>query len=427
MISFLPQQRLRRNGLLFMHAIFLSLICAIPMQVRAEIRLGMTAALSGPSQELGKQMQLGIEACFAEVNAAGGIHGEQLRLIARDDGYEPMRAASNMHALINEDKVAAVIGNVGTPTAIVTAPIAIATKTLLFGAYSGAEILRRTPPDKYIINYRASYAEETSAMIDYLLRHGMRPDEIAFFTQRDAFGDDGYHGAIQALRAHGFSDTGKLVHARFTRNTLNVEHAVAELLDAPVTPRAVIMIGGHKPSAAFIRLARRDLPDLEFLHVSFGGSGALAEILGEDGNGVLVTQVVPGVNSELPLVAEYRAVLRKFAPGEAFDFISLEGYIVAKLMVQALNAAAPGVNSDALAQAFAAMKSLDIGLGHPVTLVKGKQPTTHQVWITRIVNGKFEELEETSMPTVSGAAPVALLKRNSAISSLQTVSKEPQW
>src|SRR5262245_30159614 len=129
----------------------------------SEIRFGISAALSGPTKELGQNMQRGIVAAFNVANANGGVHGRQLRLIGADDGYEPARAAETMKQLYEKDQVFGVVGNVGTPTAVVALPYALERKMLFFGAFTGAGLLRNDPPDRYVFNYRASYAEETAA------------------------------------------------------------------------------------------------------------------------------------------------------------------------------------------------------------------------------------------------------------------------
>jgi ABC-type branched-subunit amino acid transport system substrate-binding protein len=381
-------------------------VAAIPLvvaPVRAEIRLGMSAALSGPAQEVGRQMALGVEVCLAEINSAGGVNGEMVRLIPLDDGYEPARAGPNTRALIHEQNVTALIGSVGTPTAVVAAPIASESRTLFFGAYTGAEMLRIVPPNRYVVNFRASYAEETAALIHFLLSSGIRPEEIAFFTQRDGFGDDGYRGAVRALRAHGFDDVERLVHGRYTRNTLNVQGALAEFLDAPVPPKAVIMVGGYRSSAEFIRLARHELPQLIFLHVSFGGAGALVRELGPDSEGIIVSQVVPAPDADLPMVGAYRDALRRFAPEEQPDLISLEGYIVARLMALALVRAGHGADSERLTSVIASMGPVDVGLGAPLTLVPSGVSPPRPVWLSRVVGGRFVTIGDT--PLVVPAAP----------------------
>ncbi|HVI23974.1 MAG TPA: ABC transporter substrate-binding protein, partial [Myxococcales bacterium] len=122
-----------------------------------DLTFGMSAALTGPAKELGRSMKTGVELAFDAVNDAGGVNGRKLRLIALDDGYEPARTIEAMKELIEKRHVAGIIGNVGTPTAAVAAPYAVEHKVLFFGAFTGAPLLRKDPPDRYVFNYRASY------------------------------------------------------------------------------------------------------------------------------------------------------------------------------------------------------------------------------------------------------------------------------
>jgi len=173
----------------------------------AEIVLGMSTALTGNAGNLGKDMQRGILAGLERANRSGGVNGRKLRLITLDDGYEPTRTAPNMLQLIEKDNVLAIIGNVGTPTAIVAVPLANDQRILLFAAYSGGPILRYHPPDHYVINFRAGYAEETAEMIDALIDiAGLKPEEIAFFTQRDSYVDVGFAVGMIAFKRHGIRD-----------------------------------------------------------------------------------------------------------------------------------------------------------------------------------------------------------------------------
>ncbi len=355
------------------------------------IPVGMSAALTGPASALGNGVKVGIESYFASVNAAGGVQGKTLVLEAMDDSYEPAKAAPNMATLIDDKKVIAVIGNVGTPTAIVTVPIANEKQTLLYGAYTGAGVLRKTPPDRYIINYRASYAEETAAMVDGLMAAGIKPEEIAFFTQNDGYGDAGYSGAVAALKAKGFSDTDSLAHGRYARNTTNVEGALGTILDADVEPKAVIMVGAYAPCAEFIRMAKVDLPDAVFINVSFVGSIPLLKNLGADAEGVIVTQVVPHYASDLPGVAQYRKDLEAYGGGAEPDFVSLEGYLAAKVFVEGLKNA-PALTREGVIDGLESLSGLDVGIGVPVSYSASNHQASHKVWPTVIRNGQYETL-----------------------------------
>jgi len=356
------------------------------------IKIGMTTALDGPAKSLGLSVKLGVETYFHKINESGGINGRQLELIALDDGYEPNRAAPNMQQLIEQEKVLAVIGNVGTPTAIVTVPIANEHKTLLFGAVTGAGLLRKNPPDRYIINYRASYGEETAAMINGLLASGIKPTEIALFTQKDGYGTAGYNGAMAALKAKGFNDTDKIVHGRYIRNTLNVEGALSDILDTETDPKAIIMIGAYKPCAKFIKLARKHLRKTLFLNVSFVGSLPLLEELGRKTKNVIVTQVIPHFEDESPGVARYREDLQSFnnainqenKPG----FLSLEGYTAAQILVMGLQKA-DSLNRESIIDALESLDSFDLGIGNNLHISANEHQASHTVWPTRMQGRKF--------------------------------------
>lgn len=369
--------------------LIMAIFFALRVQGDEFIKIGMSTALTGPAQALGQGMKLGIDAYFTKVNSLGGINGKKLKLIALDDGYEPSRTAPNMRKLIDEEKVLAVIGNVGTPTAVVSVPIANEKKTVLFGAFTGAGILRKSPPDRYVINYRASYAEETAAMIDGLLEVGVKPSEIAFFTQNDAYGDAGYQGAIKALKASGYSEAEKLAHGRYTRNTLNVENGFGVILDAATEPKAIIMVGAYAPCAEFIKLAKEVLTDTIFLNVSFVGSTALAKALADKGDGVIVTQVVPHFESQLPLITQYSNEVKKFDPEATLGFVSLEGYIAANIIVSGLKQATQPLTKENVVDGIESIQDLDIGIGVKISFNKNEHQASHKVWPTMIKGGKF--------------------------------------
>jgi len=363
----------------------------------SDINVGMTTALSGPAQALGTNVRLGVESYFSKVNAAGGINGNQIKLIALDDGYEPAKAGSNMRTLIDQNKVVSVIGNVGTPTAIVTVPIANEKKVPLVGAFTGAGVLRQSPPDRYIINYRASYAEETASMIDGLLKKGIKPEEIAFFTQNDGYGDAGYKGAISALKKQGVLHADKLTHGRYTRNTLNVEDGLSTLLDADIEPKAIIMVGAYAPCAKFIKLAKEDLPEAVFLNVSFVGSVALKKALGKDAEGVIITQVVPHFESNLPAVKSYREDIKTYNADASFGFASLEGYLAAKIYVQGLQKIKGDITAETIVTGLESITNSDIGIGTLINYGLEDHQASHNVWPTIIKNGAFQSLSWDSL------------------------------
>jgi ABC-type branched-subunit amino acid transport system substrate-binding protein len=299
-----------------------------------------------------------------------------------------------MRKLIENEQVIAVIGNVGTPTAVAAIPIANAGKTPFFGAFTGAGMLRKTPPDRYVINYRASYAEETSAMVNALVEYGeLKPHEIAFFTQRDAYGDAGYTGGMAALRRHGLEDETRIIHSRYERNTLAVENALADIIIANPQPRAVIMVGAYAPCGVFITLAKQSGLDALFLNVSFVGGKPLAEHLGEFGDGVIITQVVPHFETDLPIVVEYRDALHSWNPSTKPTFGSLEGYIAARIFFKALGNIEGPLTREAVVTHVEQLGEFDIGLGQPLRLTPDDHQACHAVWPTVIKNGKVVPFE----------------------------------
>src|SRR5215470_7392775 len=244
-----------------------------------EIRLGISAAFTGSAKELGIQMKLGIQTAFNLINESGGIHGRQLRLAAADDGYEPTRTAETMKELYEKEQVFGFVGNVGTPTAVVGLPYALERRMLFFGAFTGAGLLRRDPPDRYVFNYRASYAEETDAVVRYLVKvRGLRPEQIAVFAQQDAYGDAGFAGVTKAIRALR-GNSNNILRLNYKRNTVEVDEAVAQLRQRKGAIKAVVMVATYRAAAKFIEKTRDAYPSLIYTNVSFVGSSSLAEEL----------------------------------------------------------------------------------------------------------------------------------------------------
>ncbi len=365
-------------------AIFL---CSILQTGHAEpvpIRLGTTTALSGPAKALGQAMVKGMLAYFTEVNAAGGIFGRKIEFVALDDGYHPNSARRQMQALIDDHEVLAVVGNVGTPTAEVTVPMSVRHNVPLIGAFTGAKLLRKRPPDHYIVNFRASYEEEMASIIEALLVQGIHAEQIAFFTQDDSYGDAGYQGAIKALKTYGFTHTDKLIHGRYPRNTLNVEEALVEIVTAKHAPLAVVIVGTYGPAARFIRQAHKMLPDTLFFNISFVGADALAQELNGCCENVYVSQVVPPLNDNLPAIAAYRQALVQSDGDGGGDYVSFEGYLVGSIVVEAIRRAGPGVNRELLIDAIETCQDLDIGIGVGISFSEAEHQGSHHVWLTRI-------------------------------------------
>jgi ABC-type branched-subunit amino acid transport system substrate-binding protein len=308
-----------------------------------------------------------------------------------DDGYEPSRTVPNVRQLIEKDDVLAIIGDVGTPTATVAIPIANEQKTLFFASFSGGGILRKNPPDRYVINFRASYAEETARMIDALVEGaGLKPEEIAFFTQRDSYGNAGFDGGIAALKNHGLKEEKDVLNVGYERNTLAVEDAVATLLVAEHLPRAVIMVGAYAPCGKFIKLCHEGGLHALFLNVSFVGSSSLAHELGKIDASVIVTQVVPyPLDENVSLVREYQTDLRAADPSALPEFGGLEGYIAARILELALDKVEGQLTREAIVDALEKLGQFDIGLGEPLNLSPNEHQASHRIWPTILKDGGF--------------------------------------
>ena len=364
----------------------------------SEIRFGISAPFSGAAKELGQNMRLGIETAFNSANAVGGVFGRRLRLIAADDGYETSRAAMTMKHLYEKEQVFGVIGNVGTPTAVVALPYALERKMLFFGAFTGAGLLRNDPPDRYVFNYRASYAEETSATVHYLVKvRQLRPNQIAVFAQQDAYGDSGFAGVAKAIRALG-GDANAILRLNYQRNTVDVDEAVEQLKKSRIPIRAVIMVPTYRAAAKFIEKTRDLYPGMIYTSVSFVGSTALASelmLLGKRfASGVIVTQVVPAVEGHSSLVLEYKSELAKYFPGEQPNYVSLEGYIVAKLMIEALKRNGPQLDTERLVATLEGIRAIDLGLGTPISFGQSEHQGVHKVWGTQLdENGRFQPID----------------------------------
>jgi len=353
------------------------------------IRFGISAPFSGAAKELGQNMKLGIDAAFNVANANGGVHGRQLRLAVADDGYEPTRTAETMKQLYEQDRVFGIVGNVGTPTAVIALPYALERRMLFYGAFTGAGLLRRDPPDRYVFNYRASYAEETEAVVRYLVKvRRLKPEQIAVFAQQDSYGDAGFAGVAKAIRSLQGGDESTILRLNYKRNTVDVDEAVAQLQKSRSPIKAVIMVPTYRAAARFIEKTRDLYPGMIYTSVSFVGSTALANelmILGQKyAAGVIVTQVVPAVDGHSSVVLNYNSALAKYFPGESPDYVSLEGYLAGSVLVEALKRNGPQLDTETLVDTLENLHDFDMGLGTPVTFGRTEHQALHKVWGTQL-------------------------------------------
>jgi len=351
------------------------------------ILFGQAAALDGPSSALGQRMRQGILAAFTEINAKGGVHGRKLQLISRDDGYDPDRSVAQTLRLIEDDKVFALIGAVGTPTAMATIPITSARNVPFIGPFSGAEFLRDLELAN-VVNIRASYAAEAEAWIKHLTedRHFTR---IGIFYQDDSFGRDGLSGVKRALARRGLE---LAAEGTFERNTRAVASAWRTI--KRVEPEAIVMVGTYGPCAEFIKLAHRSGANPTFVNISFVGAVALARELGPEGEGVVVSQVVPFPwDRSLKLVADYQAAQTAFDPALTPNFVALEGYIAGRLAAAALEQAGPQPTRAGLLRAINDVGRFDIS-GSTVTVGMRMLDAPPKVFLTVIQkDGTFKAVD----------------------------------
>ncbi|GAA5175771.1 ABC transporter substrate-binding protein [Niveibacterium umoris] len=344
-----------------------------------EILIGQTAAQTGPAADLGRDVRLGIEAYFKEVNAKGGVNGRQLRLVSLDDGYDPERAAANARQLIEKDKVFAMLGNVGTATGLAVLPLINEAKVPLVGPYSGAESLRG-PESSLIFHVRASYADEAQAIIKSIANPAGR--RLAVFYQNDAFGKSGLADVEKELKRLNVALVAK---ATVERNSTDVAAAVDAITKANAD--GVIMMSAYKSCAAFVReMHKRDPQSFtQYWAVSFVGGKALAAELGQDARGVAVSQVVPFPWGDvIPVVREHA----KAMPADAVSFATLEGFIDAKVLVEGLKKAGRNPTREGLVQALGSAGKIDVG-GFAVQFAPNDHKGSHYVDLTMIGRGGF--------------------------------------
>ncbi len=375
----------------------LALILVVPVSTLAgpgvydkRIVFGQSAAFKGPAAALGIGMREGILAAFAEMNAAGGVHGRKLDLVSYNDGYEPNTAIDNTKRLLQADKVFALIGEVGTPTSKAVQPIASDAGVPFIGPFTGAEFLRN-PYKRSVINVRASYFQETEAMVERLVKD-LAISRIAILYQDDSYGRAGLGGVRKALEKRNME---LVAEGTYKRNTIAVKRAVLSIRKGK--PEAVIMIGAYKPCAQFIKIARKVGINSKFLNVSFVGSKALAKELGDAGHGVVVTQVVPfPEDTSIPLVARYQKALKAFKANSEPGFVSLEGYTVGRLVVRVLEEVGKDVTRERFLAKIAEVSTFDLD---GVTLSYGPEDNQgmDQVFLTVIqAGGKFKAVDRLS-------------------------------
>jgi ABC-type branched-subunit amino acid transport system substrate-binding protein len=359
----------------------------------------MAAPFAGPAKEMGRQLKLGIETAFAAANDNGGVDGRQLKLVTADDGYEPTRTLNAMKELYEKDQVFGFIDNYGSPTALISIPYALEHRALYFGAFTGANSLRHDPPDRYVFNFRAGYAEEADAIVRYLVKvRRLRPEEIAVLTQQDAYGEAGMDGVTKAMRALRNGNASPILRMTYNRNTVNVDDAVALLRRQKFSIKAVVLVATFRPAAKFIEKTRDIYPEMVYATISGVGSTGLADELKLLGprfvDGVIVTQVVPAVDSYASVSLVYKRALANYFPGEAPDYVSLESYLTANVLIEGLRRVGPQLDTETLVDRLESLHDFDMGLGPRVNFGPAEHQAVHKVWGTQLDNtGQYHAID----------------------------------
>ena len=311
----------------------LSLLASLPAtsvfaKESGTIVLGQSAPTTGPSAQLGIQLNHGARLYFDKVNAGGGIEGRKIELRLLDDGYEPARAKANTEILINDD-VFALFGYVGTPTSLAALPLVKDSGIPFFGPFTGAMALRQ-PVLRNVFHVRASYDDETALIVDQLNHLGL--NKVAVFRQNDSYGQAGLDGVTKAMKKVGLAPAAV---ATFERNSVQVAQSVKEIVAA--RPDVVVQIGSYKSCAAFIRQARQAGYGGQFYNVSFVGTQALSDELDKEALGVVVSQVMPyPFSSAVGIVRDYRDAVKAAGGDMKPNYSSLEGYVDARVFVEGL-------------------------------------------------------------------------------------------
>ena len=336
------------------------------------IVLGQSAPFSGSAAQLGLQFNLGAQLHFEAVNAKGGVNGRRIELQRLDDGYEPERCAANTRQFIGQN-VFALFGYVGTATSLAALPLATEAKVPFFAPFTGAQALRE-PFNRYAVHVRASYFDETAAIVRQVTSVGIR--KVAVFHQNDAYGKAGLEGVQRALQAQNLAP---VAVGTVERNSTEVAAALKDILAA--RPEAIVQIGAYKACATFIRLARQQGYVGNFYNVSFVGTQALSDELGAMAKGVVVSQVMPFPYAPvMPLSGDYLAAL-KDQRGVSPNYSGMEGFVAARVFTEALARAGRNLTREAFLGAVEGLQNLNLG-GFPVDFGPKKHAGSRFVELT---------------------------------------------
>lgn len=352
------------------------------------IVLGQSAALSGPTANLGQEMEKGLRSYFNKINSQGGIDGRTIKLITLDDAYEPNRTINNTKRLINDDKVFLLIGSVGTPTSRVALPIAKEKHVPFIAPYTGAAFLRDPSNNEHIVNIRSSYEEEMEHLVEYL-HERLGYTQIAIFYQNDSYGKAGLSSLKSALDKRQLN---LIAEGTYERNTTVIRAGLLAIRKA--NPEAIVMVGTYKACAAFIKFGKQVLPkETTYSSLSFVGTTALLNELGDSGDGVIISQVMPSpYDTTIPLVQEYQETLLSSYPDAIPNWISLEGYLAGKFFVEAAKRAGENLTRETWLQAINDQGTFEMG-GITLNLGPNDNQGMNKVYLTKIKGNTIVDIQ----------------------------------
>ncbi|WP_372999928.1 ABC transporter substrate-binding protein [Sulfurimonas sp.] len=355
---------------------------------KTKIILGQSTAMTGGASSLGKPFHDAAQSYFDHVNSQGGVHGRKIELVTYDDKYEPSIAVDNSLRLIKEDKVFALFGEMGTPTSKAVLEVVNKYKVPYLTPYTGAELLRE-PFNPLVINFRESYYAETEALVKYVV-DDLKMENIAIFYQNDSYGKAGLKGVEIALKKRKMTLSAK---GTYVRNTLSITTALNFIKKAK--PQAVIMIGVNKPSVEFIKRLKKDgFKDTVLASISAIWSESLLKNLGEDAEGLIISQIVPLPCCDSNLaVAEYKKIFLKSDVENVCGFVSLEGFLSAKLVVEALKLSGESLNRKSFIKSFEELPSNSLD-GLEISLSENDHQAMGSVYLTTFKNGELIDIKE---------------------------------
>jgi len=389
---------------------------SVPGVTPHEIRIGMSAAFKGTAAGLGTEFYRGAQAYYDEVNARGGLAGRALTVVGLDDHYEPLPCVKNTIQLLEKDNVFFLSNYVGTPTLTRALPVIkryAEQHVVLVGNFTGAQPQREAPYGEYVFNIRASYRQEMMALVERFWQVGAR--KFGVYSQADAYGRSGTDGVIRGLALHGSTLTAECTYSRGAAFGEDMSPAVNALRRAGVD--VVLCTGAYQGCGAFVRTARDLGWNVPISNVSFVGSDAMLTMLVQHGKNVgrdytralVNSQVVPTYDDvTLPGIAEYRASMDKYNPAvpaalkddkytvQRYSFISLEGYINAKVVVEALRRTGPSLSRVGYRQALESLKDFDLGIGAPLTFGPDRHQGLDSVYFTRVDGERWVPIADWS-------------------------------